>query len=258
MNVYFTSDTHFGHKNIVRGTTEWENARDKVRDFDTLEEHNQVLVDNINGMVKENDTLYHLGDWSFGGIENIWEFRRQLNCRNIHLILGNHDHHIERNTILPNVISAEPYSNNFITGNPDKYGGLEEGDGEYPNYVEVKRLFSSVQHYKEISFKIDSQVSGRYGKTKIILCHYAMRVWNNSHHGSIMLYGHSHGSLDAFTPETSNPTWIGDQYFIKNYRTMDVGVDTNNLYPYHLDEIVEKMRYKEVLLEVDHHSELTN
>lgn len=65
-------------------------------------------------------------------------------------------------------------------------------------------------------------------------------------------------NYDEFTPVTSNPTWIGDQYFIKNYRTMDVGMDTNKLYPYHLDEIVEKMRYKEVLLEVDHHSELTN
>lgn len=233
-NVYFTSDTHWGHKNIVRGTTEWEGSPQRTRDFDTLEEHNQVLIDNINGMVKENDTLYHLGDWSFGGINNIWEFRRQLNCKNIHLILGNHDHHIERNTL------------------------FYEGGDYTKKQILPQELFSSVQHYKEISFKIDSQVSGRYGKTKIVLCHYAMRVWNNSHHGSIMLYGHSHGSLDAFTPETSNPTWIGDQYFIKNYRTMDVGVDTNNLYPYHLDEIVEKMRYKEVLLEVDHHSELTN
>ena len=247
MNVYFTSDTHFGHKNIVRGTTEWENARDKVRDFDTLEEHNQVLIDNINGMIKENDTLYHLGDWSFGGIENIWEFRRQLKCRNIHLILGNHDHHIEKGVDIPNLQFKQFQESDF-----NSWRGLDAGSGS------LKCLFSSVQHYKEISFKIDSQKSGRYGKTKIILCHYAMRVWNNSHHGSIMLYGHSHGSLDAFTPETSNPTWIGDQYFIKNYRTMDVGVDTNNLYPYHLDEIVEKMRYKEVLLEVDHHSELTN
>ncbi len=59
-------------------------------------------------------------------------------------------------------------------------------------------------------------------------------------------------------PEISNPTWIGDQYFIKNFKTMDVGVDTNNLYPYSISEIIDIMNKKEVLLGVDHHNEKTN
>jgi len=29
----------------------------------------------------------------------------------------------------------------------------------------------------------------------IVLCHYAMRVWNRAHHGAWHLYGHSHGKL---------------------------------------------------------------
>jgi calcineurin-like phosphoesterase family protein len=41
--------------------------------------------------------LICLGDWSFGGFESIEEFRNRIICRNIHLVLGNHDHHIERN-----------------------------------------------------------------------------------------------------------------------------------------------------------------
>ncbi len=45
-------------------------------------------------MVKPNDIIYHLGDWSFGGHENIKIFRNRIKCKNIHLILGNHDHHI--------------------------------------------------------------------------------------------------------------------------------------------------------------------
>lgn len=85
-----------------------------------------------------------------------------------------------------------------------------------------------------------------------------MRVWNKSHKGSIMLYGHSHGTLDQLQPQFTSPTWIGDQYFIKNYKTMDVGVDTNNLFPYHIDEILDIMKEKEVLLGVDHHSKNTN
>jgi calcineurin-like phosphoesterase family protein len=59
----------------------------------------------------------------------------------------------------------------------------------------------------------------------IVLCHYAMRVWNRSHHGSIQLYGHSHGKLEA-TP------WG---------KSMDVGVDCHNFFPISLGEVSEIM-----------------
>ena len=87
-NIWFTSDTHFGHKNIVRGTSEWDltGNHQSTRDFDTMEEHNYALVKAINATVKSEDILYHLGDWSFGGHENIKKFRDQLNCQEIHLI----------------------------------------------------------------------------------------------------------------------------------------------------------------------------
>ncbi len=211
-SIWFISDTHYHHKNIVLGTTGWEGGLDKCRNFKTLEEHDDVIVNNINKLVKEDDILYHLGDWSFGGHEQIKIFRNRINCKNIHLILGNHDQHIEKEN--------SPY----------------------------RELFKSVQYYKEI----------KYGGKHFILSHYAMRVWNKSHHGSIMLYGHSHGTLDQMTPEIANPTWIGDQYFIKNYKTMDVGVDTNNLFPYHLNDILKIMQEKEVYLEIDHHNKDTN
>lgn len=209
MNIWFTSDTHYHHKNIVKGTTTWEFSPKEgagvqsLRDFTTLEEHDEALVANINSLVKENDVLWHLGDWSFGGHEQIKIFRNKLNCKNINLIFGNHDQHIE------------------------------------PINSELRSLFSSVQYYKELSYKIDSMKSGKYGKTKIILSHYAMRVWNQSHHSSIHLYGHSHGSLPGFG------------------KSMDVGVDTNNLYPYHLDEIVDRMKNIEIEFP-DHHSVDTN
>lgn len=211
-SIWFTSDTHYNHKGIVRGTSSWENKQ-RCRDFDTVEEHNEALVKKFNELIKSGDTLYHLGDWSFGGFSAVTEFWKRLPSRlDIHLIYGNHDHHIERN---------------------------KEG---------VQALFKSVQYVKE----------ARIGSNTIVLSHYAHRVWNHSHKGSWMLYGHSHGSLDKARPEIANPTWIGDQYFIKNYKTMDVGVDTNNLLPYSYDELALIMKDREVMLDVDHHGSTTN
>jgi calcineurin-like phosphoesterase family protein len=58
---------------------------------------NNRIVAGINNVIRYNDILFHLGDWSFGGFDSITEFRNRIDCKNIHLILGNHDHHIERN-----------------------------------------------------------------------------------------------------------------------------------------------------------------
>lgn len=101
-NVYITSDTHHSHKNIVRGVTNWRTPEGEVptkstRDFDTIEQMNEALVANINAVVGQNDTLIHLGDFSFGGFENVEKFLNRLVCKNIHLVLGNHDTHIKYN-----------------------------------------------------------------------------------------------------------------------------------------------------------------
>jgi calcineurin-like phosphoesterase family protein len=110
-DIWFTSDTHYMHKNMVRGVTSWRDAEgnipmQQVRDFDTLEDMNISMITNINNNVKENDILFCLGDWSFGGRENIKIFRDQLICKNIYLILGNHDHHIERELELRKLFSG--------------------------------------------------------------------------------------------------------------------------------------------------------
>ncbi len=123
-NLWFTSDTHYDHTNICRGVSRWGSHNDSgefvvneesTRDFKNLDDMNSLLVDGINDTVDENDWLIHLGDWSFGGFEKIQEFRDQINCKNIVLILGNHDHHILNNK-----------SN-------------------------VRRLFTHVAHYEELS-----------------------------------------------------------------------------------------------------------
>jgi calcineurin-like phosphoesterase family protein len=101
-NVFITSDTHYSHKNIVRGVTNWRTQEGQIptkatRDFNSIEEMNNTLVDNINMVVGQDDTLIMLGDVSFGGFENVEKFLDRLVCKNIHLVLGNHDHHIKYN-----------------------------------------------------------------------------------------------------------------------------------------------------------------
>lgn len=77
-----------------------------------------------------------------------------------------------------------------------------------------------IQHLCEPLLTIESGIDSRL---PVVLCHYAMRVWDRSHYGSYHLYGHSHGNLPG----------IG--------RSMDIGVDTNNFYPYNLYEVLERL-----------------
>jgi calcineurin-like phosphoesterase family protein len=102
INVWITSDTHYSHKNICRGVTAWRTKEGEIpvsqtRDFATIEKMNSSIVNNINEVVGQDDMLIHLGDWSFGGFEQVREFWDRIVCKNIHLVLGNHDHHIENN-----------------------------------------------------------------------------------------------------------------------------------------------------------------
>ena len=119
--VYLRHVTHYGHAGICRGATHWRTLDsegnkiiplDAVRDFESVDDMNESMIQNINDCVGENDTLLHMGDWSFGGFENIEELRRRINCKNIHLILGNHDHHIDNNreNVRRHFLSVENYN----------------------------------------------------------------------------------------------------------------------------------------------------
>ena len=82
--IFFSSDSHYNHSNICSATSNWGEGS-KTREFKSLDHMNATLVDNINSMVGENDVLFHLGDFSFGGFDKIGEFRSRILCKNIHL-----------------------------------------------------------------------------------------------------------------------------------------------------------------------------
>ena len=74
------------------------------------------------------------------------------------------------------------------------------------------------------------------GVQRIVLCHYALRVWDKSHYGTWALYGHSHGTLP------DNP----------HARAIDVGVDCHDFAPVSYERVREIMAAK-TFVPVDHH-----
>lgn len=151
-NVWITSDTHYSHKNICRGVTDWRMPDgsipvDQTRNFTTIDKMNHTIVDNINEHVGQDDYLIHLGDWSFGGIDKILEFKRRLICQNIYLICGNHDDHI-----------------------------VENKHGEKGYFVKVFHDRTTMQ----------------YGKSRFVLDHYPIASWREMKKGVIHLHGHCH------------------------------------------------------------------
>lgn len=79
--VFFTSDTHFGHENIIRYCG---------RPFSGTREMNKALVDNWNKTVPVDAEVWHLGDFCMGGSSD-WKYLVEHLNGNIHLVLGNHD-----------------------------------------------------------------------------------------------------------------------------------------------------------------------
>jgi len=156
--LWFTSDTHYNHANICSSTTKWTDPV-TCREFTSLEHMNAHLVDNINEVVGQDDILFHLGDWSFGGFEQIERFRNQIVCRNIHIITGNHDHHIEN----------------------DREG--------------IQSIFSSVNKYLNLNVKWNVGTP-LMGEQRFALMHFPIASWDNMAKGAIHLHGHVHFEAD--------------------------------------------------------------
>lgn len=124
-------------------------------------------------------------------------YRAKIRCRRIVLILGNHD---------PQTLSGE-----------------------------VRPAFAQLFLETHSLLRIKVQVANQ--PQLIVLCHYAMRIWDRAHYGSWHLFGHSHGGL-ADDPHA---------------RSWDVGVDNNGYAPMSLEEVAAIMARK-TFQPVDHHT----
>ena len=83
MSIFFTADWHLGHRNIIKYCN---------RPFSTVEEMDDVIIKNCNRFVRENDTLYMLGDFTLTrNIKRFQEYLERIDCENIEFIVGSHD-----------------------------------------------------------------------------------------------------------------------------------------------------------------------
>ncbi len=118
---WFTSDTHFGHKNIIRYSN---------RPYRSVDEMNEALIDSINQLVQPNDELYHLGDFAFSDEEATYNIVKRLNGKK-HFIYGNHDKTIKRSHDIQNLFeSVSTYSELYF--NDAKLGKIPVVLCHYP------------------------------------------------------------------------------------------------------------------------------
>jgi len=101
-NVFFISDTHFNHSNIIKYCNRpWHDENSQTGDIivrpEDVEKMNEEMIKRWNGVVGKDDIVWHLGDFCLGKDQNntIPEMVSRLNGK-INLVLGNHDHHSVR------------------------------------------------------------------------------------------------------------------------------------------------------------------
>lgn len=81
MKIFVTSDTHFGHENIMKYC---------ARPFKSVEEMNARMIENWNAVVTNEDIVYHLGDFALGNTDEALKILASLRGAKI-LLKGNHD-----------------------------------------------------------------------------------------------------------------------------------------------------------------------
>lgn len=89
-NLFFASDHHFHHSKIVEG---FGDEKLHARPFDTIEDHDEALIVNHNAVVREQDTVWFLGDVFLAGRNKQgfeYELLNRMNGKK-NLVVGNHD-----------------------------------------------------------------------------------------------------------------------------------------------------------------------
>lgn len=169
----FSADLHLRHKFMATH-----------RGFESLDEHDEFLIEQWRATVGRREDIYFLGDFTFARKEDAPKLFQALTGTK-HLVVGNHD---------PKHVRDLPWA--------------------------------SVHDLRKV----------KYMGRSIVLCHYPMLTWQNAHHGTWHLHGHSHG----------NGRW-------SDSTRMDVGIDCHpEMRPFDVEEVVAILSQRQYDY-VDHH-----
>jgi len=161
-NVWFTSDFHLFHNNVVNHDNRPFRNEKGEPDVDAMHE---AIIANWNKVVGKNDVVFYLGDLCFANIKKAQPIMSRLNGI-IHFITGNHDDY-EDIVKLGRFVSINDYVDLNISGVKNLNTELKNKKGE-------------VREFADLHF---------------CLMHYPIHSWNRRHHGSVMVHGHCHGNL---------------------------------------------------------------
>jgi calcineurin-like phosphoesterase family protein len=177
MNIFFSSDWHFGHQNIAGPKiSSWSKG---FRDFDSVSDMDRVLLDSINKTVGPDDVIFFLGDFCFGGHVRTPLYRDRIVCQNIYWLKGNHDQHQPK------------YKDKFLwVGDNDEI------------IDKVNRI--TIEPYNAALVTVRGQ--------KIVLSHFKHAIWEGSHKGYWHLYGHSHSSAEHWEIGKSMDVGVDNAY----------------------------------------------
>ena len=154
-NVIFWSDTHFGHR-----CEQWDLPLWKTRGFNSIEEHDEIIIKRWNAIANQHSTFFHLGDFMFGRdtVQRFKDIVHRLNFETLYLMPGNHC------------------------------------SGWKQNFEEHVRNVWDVSCNKRVVF-IPNYVETYVNEQPIVMCHYPLASFNGQGKGSWMLHGHCHGNL---------------------------------------------------------------
>jgi calcineurin-like phosphoesterase family protein len=179
MEHFITADLHFGHGNILKYchriqwmTPEEIQMLDDGLNFkvsrQSVEAMNSGLISEINRLVGPEDVLWFLGDFCFASekyyLNDAWNYRKQINCQNIHFFWGNHDH-----------------------------AGLEKCFTSDHERARVAINPDGTYSYADRGYKLRNVISGA---SKFVMGHTMDAIWDGSHKGVWHLYGHSHSTAE--------------------------------------------------------------
>lgn len=158
--IFFTSDTHFGHKNIVQYSN---------RPFDSVGHMNEAIIANWNAMVRDDDTVFHLGDVALGPWVEWDSILTRLNGIKT-LVVGNHERIFKGEKPNAQAKFAEEYPKWF--------------DYIFDNYTNFRLSDGTLANLSHFPYDGDSHDGDRFTDYRL------------KDNGTVLIHGHTHAEFD--------------------------------------------------------------